>query len=376
MVNEQRLIEEFMELVRVDSETKHEQEISEVLKRKFSALGLSIQEDDAAAVTGHGAGNLFANLPATPGMEDKQTLFFTSHMDTVVPGKGIQPQLDEDGYIRSDGTTILGSDDKAGVAAMLEAIRQLQERSIPHGPLQFIITVGEESGLRGARALDSALLKASYGYALDSNGPVGDIIIAAPAQSKIEVKVYGRAAHAGVNPEAGISAIQVASQAISRMPLGRIDKETTANIGSFAGGQETNIVCDFVLIRAEARSLVKEKLDNQVAQMRQAFEDIAAKHQTKVEFTDEIIYPSYKFEETAPIVQVAARAVERIGRSANTLHSGGGSDANIFNGLEVPTVNLAIGYEHIHTTKEQLPVIELVKTGELVLAIIEEAAKA
>lgn len=375
MVNQSRLIEEFMELVQVDSETKHEQQISQVLKAKFSDLGLHIEEDQAAEKCGHGANNLFATLQASPGKEQVPCIYFTCHMDTVVPGQGIRPQLDDDGYIRSDGTTILGSDDKAGIAALLEGIKQLREQGISHGPIQFVITVGEESGLVGARSLDASLLKGNYGYALDSNGAVGEIIVAAPAQAKIDVKVYGKAAHAGVNPEAGISAIQVASQAISKMSLGRIDHETTANIGSFFGGKETNIVCDFVHIRAEARSLVLEKLEKQVASMRQAFEAVAERHHTKVEFTSDLIYPSFRFEADDPVVQVAMRAVERIGRTGETLHSGGGSDANIFNGFGIPTANLAIGYEHIHTTKEQIPVTELIKAAELVVAIVEEAAR-
>ncbi|GIQ69415.1 M20/M25/M40 family metallo-hydrolase [Xylanibacillus composti] len=374
MVNRQRLVEEFLELVQVDSETKHEQAISELLQRKFREAGLDVFVDDTAAVTGHGSGNLFAMLAATDGCEDKDTIYFTCHMDTVVPGAGIKPQIDEDGYIRSDGTTILGSDDKAGIAAMLEAIRVLQEQAIAHGPVQFVITVGEESGLVGARAIDAGNLKAKYGYALDSNGKVGEVAVAAPGQAKITIEFYGRSAHAGVNPEDGISAIQVASKAIARMQLGRIDQETTANVGSFEGGQETNIVCDYAKLRAEARSIRKEKLDRQVEAMRQAVMETAQEFGARAEFQDERIYPSFNCSDDEPVVQTARRAIKAIGRTCRTLHSGGGSDANIFNGLGVPTVNLAIGYEHIHTKQEQMPVEELVKTAELVVAIAKEAA--
>lgn len=264
MINETRLLEQFMTLVQIDSETGFEKNISERLQQKLTALGCDVVEDDAAAKTGHEAGNIFANLPPSKGMEHLPCILFTSHMDTVVPGKGIKPRLDEDGYLRSDGTTILGSDDKAGCAAILEALQVLQEQHVPHGPIQIVITTGEESGLIGSRMIDTSKLKADFGYALDSNGPVGDIIVAAPAQAKINVKVYGKSAHAGINPEDGISAIQVASKAISKMPLGRIDAETTANIGSFAGGQQTNIVCDYVQIKAEARSLSMEKLKRQI----------------------------------------------------------------------------------------------------------------
>lgn len=373
MVNQSRLIETFMELVKVDSETGHEAEICSLLEQKFRELGLDVYVDDTKEQTGHGAGNLFAEWPATPGHEAALPIMFNCHMDTVTPGRGIKPRLDDDGYIRSDGTTILGSDDKAGIAAMLEAIRIASENGIAHGPVQFIVTVGEESGLVGAKVIAPDKLKAKVGYSLDSNGEVGDVCVAGPYQAQIRVKVRGRSAHAGVNPEDGISAIQVASKAISRMPLGRIDDETTANIGRFAGGGATNIVCDYVEIDAEARSLVEPKLHAQVAAMKEAFESAAAEFGADAEFTSEIVYPGFKFDAEAPVVKLAMRAINKIGRETKLLRSGGGSDANIFNGHGVPTVNLAIGYEHIHTTKEQMPVKELVKTAELVIALIEEA---
>lgn len=373
MINRSRLIEEFMGLVQVDSETGHEAAISEVLKAKFAELGLALEEDEAAAATGHGANNLFATLAAN-GSSGTPVIFFTSHMDTVKPGNGIKPRLDEDGYLRSDGATILGSDDKAGLAAMFEAIRVLKETGAKHGEVQFVITVGEESGLAGARALDRSKLRAEFGYALDSNGEIGGIATAAPAQSKLTIHVTGRSAHAGVNPEDGISAIQVASKAIARMPLGRIDHETTANIGSFEGGGATNVVCDYVKLLAEARSIDGDKLKRQVEAMRSSVEQTAAEFGASGKLEDILLYPSYKHGDDSPVVQAAAEAIRSIGLTPRTFHSGGGSDANIFNGLGVPTVNLAIGYEHIHTTKEQLKADDLVRTAELVTAIITRTA--
>ncbi|WP_219836464.1 M20/M25/M40 family metallo-hydrolase [Paenibacillus sp. R14(2021)] len=374
MINEKRLIQEFMELVQVDSETKNEREICDVLTKKFKDLGLTVEEDNAASITGHGAGNLIVKLDAN-GSEVAPVIFFTSHMDTVTPGKGIKPRLDEDGYIRSDGTTILGSDDKAGLAAMFEAIRVLKENKLPHGGVQFVITVGEESGLVGAAALDKSKLEAKFGYALDSNGAIGDIAVAAPTQAKIAIKIYGKSAHAGVNPEDGISAIQVAGKAISRMKLGRIDHETTANIGRFEGGGATNIVCDFVKLDAEARSIVQHKLDKQIDSMREAVEAVTAEFGAKAEFESRLVYPAYAYNDGDPVVELAKEAIVKIGRTPRTFHSGGGSDANIFNGLGVPTVNLAVGYEHIHTTNEQIKAADLVKTTELVIAIISLAAQ-
>jgi tripeptide aminopeptidase len=375
MVNQSRLVEQFMSLVRVDSETKHEEEISRVLIELFTGLGLTVEEDGAKEKTGHGANNLFFTLAATSDKDDSDAIFFTSHMDTVTPGNGIKPQLDADGYIRSDGTTILGADDKAGIAAMIEAIQIMQEQHIAHGKLQFVITVGEESGLLGARALDASKMQAQYGFALDSNGEIGDICVAAPTQARIQVKLFGKSAHAGVNPEDGISAIQMASKAISRMPLGRIDHETTANIGRFAGGGATNIVCEQVQIDAEARSLIQDKLDHQIELMKQAFEETAQEFGGRAEFLSDIIYPAYKYDKQAPVVRLASDAFRSIGLTPRLFHSGGGSDANIFNGLGIPTVNLAVGYEHIHTTKEQIPVSSMVDITRAVIAIVQEVAK-
>lgn len=374
MVQEDRLVKEFLELVQIDSETKYEADICAALKSKFNALGLTVFEDDTTSITGHGAGNLIITFNASEGMDHVPVIYFTSHMDTVVPANGVKPKVHDDGYIRSDGTTILGSDDKTGLTAMLESISVIKERNIKHGKIQFIITVGEESGLVGALALDPKLMEASFGYALDSNLKVGHIAVAAPFQARIDMTIKGQSAHAGVNPEDGISAIQVASKAISRIPLGRIDKETTANIGSFEGRGPTNIVCDRVVIKAEARSIISEKLDQQLELMRQTFIKTAEEFGTTADFDSEIT-PGFFFDETAPLVKLAMRAIEKIGRTPSTFHSGGGSDANIFNGMGIPTVNLAVGYEFIHTTKEQMPITELVKTAELIIAIIEETAK-
>jgi tripeptide aminopeptidase len=375
MIQEKRLVAEFIELVQVDSETRNEQEISRVLKQKFTELGLTVEEDDVAEKIGHGSGNLICTLAATTDAQVSR-LFFTSHMDTVTPGRGIKPIIGEDGVIRSDGTTILGSDDKAGLAAMLEAIRVLKENDIKHGQIQFVITAGEEAGLKGSRAMDAKWMQADFGYALDSNGNIGDIAVAAPTQAKINIAFTGRSAHAGVNPESGVSAITVASKAISRMQLGRIDNETTANIGRFAGGVNgaTNIVVDRVDLEAEARSIAQDKLDRQVEAMRQACQEAASEMGAQVEFQSDIIYPAYMYDLDAPVVKVAFEALKKAGCTPRTFHSGGGSDANVFNGLGVPTVNLAIGYEHIHTTKEQIAIKDMVKVTEVVVQIIKDVA--
>lgn len=365
-----RLVQEFVTLVQTSSETGYEGEMSELLKAKFKALGLRVEEDHAKEVTGHGAGNLICTLEAT--QEGIDAIYFTSHMDTVVPGKEIKPVIEGD-MIKTDGTTILGADDKAGIAAMLEAIRMIQEQDIPHGQVQFIITVGEESGLVGAKVLPPEKIDAVYGYALDSDGEVGEMVTAAPSQAKIKAYVRGRTAHAGVEPEKGISAITVAAKAVAKMPLGRIDEETTANIGRFAGGtDQTNIVCDSVEITAEARSLDSIKLEKQITAMKTAFETAAIEMGTTCEVEVTYAYPGYKENDDAQVVQTAKAAIERCGFTARTLASGGGSDANVIASFGIPTINLAIGYEFIHTTKEQISITSLQKTTTLVVAIIEQ----
>lgn len=371
MVNKERLVDEFLQLVQVDSETKYEREIANVLKEKFSALGVEVVEDDTTEKSGHGAGNLICTLKGTK--DDVDIIYFTAHMDTVVPGNGVKPSI-EDGYIKTDGTTILGADDKAGLAAMLEAIKVLKEENIEHGTIQFILTVGEESGLKGAKELDPTMLKAKYGYALDSDGPVGDIIIAAPTQAKVQARLFGKTAHAGVAPEKGVSAITIAAKAVAKMPLGRIDEETTANIGRFEGGSQTNIVCDRVDILAEARSLVPEKMEAQVAKMKEAFETVAHNMGGRAEVDIDIMYPGFKHTDGDHLVEVAKEAIKSIGRTPQLKKSGGGSDANIIAGHGIPTVNLAVGYEEIHTTNERMPVEELEKTAELVVAIVKQVA--
>ncbi len=372
MINKQRLLDEFLELVQIDSESRFETEISKVLKEKFTALGLEVVEDDAAAKTGFGAGNLICTLPATK--EGVDTIYFTSHMDTVVPGKGVKPSI-VDGYVVTDGTTILGADDKTGLSAMLEAIRVLKEQNIAHGKIEFIITVGEESGLVGAKALDSSLVTAKYGYALDSDGKVGEIVVAAPTQAKITATIKGKTAHAGVAPEKGISAITIAAKAIAKMPLGRIDEETTANIGRFEGGKQTNIVCDYVEILAEARSLVGEKMEAQANKMKEAFETVANEMGGEAIVDIEVMYPGFKYGHGDHVVEVAKIAAEKIGRTPSLTQSGGGSDANVIAGFGIPTVNLAVGYEEIHTTNEKMPIEELEKVAEMVVSVIQTVAE-
>ncbi|GEK33952.1 M20/M25/M40 family metallo-hydrolase [Kurthia sibirica] len=363
-----RVVEEFLELVQIDSETFHEEKISPVLQEKLKNLGFDVFVDDAHTRNGHASGNIIATLP---GNTEAQTIYFTTHMDTVVPGIGIKPIIKEDGYIYSDGTTILGADDKAGVAALLELALRIKEQNIAHGTIEYIITAGEESGLAGAKELDPAKVTAKYGFAVDSDGKVGGIVTAAPFQTKIVATLRGKTAHAGVEPEKGISAITIAAKAIAKMKLGRIDRDTTANIGRFEGGKATNIVCDEAHILAECRSLVEEKLEAQEQHMVAAFEEAAKEMGGDAEIEVKRMYPGFRFSENDLVVKVAQQAAKNIDREPKIMQSGGGSDANIIAGFGIPTVNLAVGYENIHTTKECIPVIELEKLADLLVEVVK-----
>ncbi|MDB5084500.1 MAG: peptidase [Bacilli bacterium] len=369
-VNRQRLIQEFMELVQIDSESKQERSMADRIRQTLEPLGVVFEEDDAGTKLGGSTGNLIGRLPGTI---DKPAILFTCHMDTVAPGKGVKPIRLED-RITSDGTTVLGSDDKAGVTALIEMVRVIKEQQLDHGPLVLLFTICEEIGLMGSRSLDPSVVEGiAYGFAFDSNGPIGDIVTQAPAQNRIEVVVHGKKAHAGVNPEAGISAIQVAAHAISKMKLGRVDNETTANIGIIGGGvpPATNIVIDRVEVVAEARSSNLNKLEEQTVHMRECFEQTAADFHTKADIQVFQMYSSISFPDDAEIVSIAKRAVTTIGRTPRTFRTGGGSDANVLNGLGLPTLNLAVGYENIHTVEEFIRLDDLYLGVKLIVAVTQ-----
>jgi len=366
LVDQERLVRLLMDLCATDSGSRKERKMADKLKGLLADLGFTVQEDDAGAKVGGDAGNLYARLPGTAA---GTPLLFSSHMDRVTPGFGVRPRLEGDAVV-SDGTTILGADDAAGLAAVLEAVQVLREHNLPHPTIELAWTICEEVGLLGARNLDFSWFTAPMGFALDSSGPVGEIVTRAPSQAKINATFYGKAAHAGVAPEKGVSAIQMAGVAISRMKLLRVDSETTANIGSIVAEGPTNIVPETCKIVAEARSLDQAKLEAQVEHMRQVMEAAAAEFGGRVEVE---VLPSYTAVNlpagSAPVVR-AQKAAEAIGVKPFLAFTGGGSDANIFNGNGIPTAVLGVGYQEIHSTRERMPVAQLTLLAEWVLAII------
>lgn len=360
MINQDRLVSTFLELVQIDSPSGHEEEIAQHLAAELSGLGLTVERDTTGNVIGRLAG-------------EGPPILLSAHIDTVKPGRGVKPVINN-GIITSDGATILGGDDKSGVAAILEVLRVLVERDLPPTklapPLEVALTVSEEVGLIGAKGLDLTSLRAKEGIVLDSGGPIGVIVVAAPSQNRIKAVVHGKTAHAGVEPEKGINAIVVASEAIAAMPLGRIDAETTANVGRIQGGTATNIVPDRVEIACETRSHDERKLAAQVQAMTEALEAAADRHGATVEVVLERSYSNFKLSQEDGIVQRAVAAAKALGLTPALVPSGGGSDANVFNAGGIATINISAGMDKVHTTEERLAVDDLVKCAGFLLAIL------
>lgn len=378
MVNKERLVNEFLTLVRIEGLSKQEAKVADYLGKSLDSLGVEHHIDNAGEKIGGDSGNIIAKVPASnPGYP---ALLFSSHMDTVGPVKGINPIVDGD-TIRSDGTTILGADDKSGIAAILELIRVLQENQLPHGHIDIVFDVAEEIGLMGAKLLDFSQFKAKMAMVLD-NSDLTKITNRAPSANRMTYEITGVETHAGMNPEKGISAIEIASRAIAGMTLGRIDHETTANIGTIEGGTATNIVAKSVKITAEARSHDVEKLEAQSDHMKQAFLDQIPHFERDVdgkiiraEFKEERHrdFTSMHISESAPVYQLVYNAGKRIGLNLTPKVAGGGTDANIYNINGIETVVIGTGMTDPHTVKESIKIRDLVDTTRLLLAIIEES---
>ncbi len=371
MINQQRVLAEFFELVSIRCSTRAEREVADVVKAKLAAMGLAVEEDDVGGRIGGNCGNVLAYLRGN--VAGAPVVMLSAHLDSVEPCGGIKPQL-KDGVITSGGDTVLGADDKSGVVAILEAIRVIRETGAAHGDIQVVFTVAEEGGVNGSKNMNRELLAADFGYVLDSGGAPGRIINAAPGQDSIKVIIRGKTAHAGVAPEEGINAIVVAGKAMAELRQGRIDDETTANIGIIKGGQATNIVPDYVEIACEARSRNKAKLAAQTKHMVETFERVAAANGAKAEITVKTAYDPYVLTAEMPVAAMARQAVESIGLTPVFEATGGGSDANFFNAYGVPSAVLATGMSKVHTTSEFIKEADLYKTAELVVAIIKTAA--
>lgn len=359
MINRERMTATVLDLVRIDSHSKEEKDVAAYVRRALQEAGCEVRTDDAGEKVGGDTGNVIGRLPGSKA--GAPPMLLSAHMDTVGPGKGVKP-VREEKRIRSDGTTILGGDDKSGLAIILEAVRTLHDASVPHGDVDVVFTICEEIGLLGAKHFDAQSIRSRQGIVLDATD-ASMLFTRAPSSDHFEFVIHGLEAHAGIAPEKGISAVRVAAEAIAAMPLGRIDKQTTSNIVIVEGGGATNVVPNRCVVRGETRSLDDAVLDRTTADVRRCFQDAAARatahvngelHRAWVEEKTQREYESMAIDDAAPIVQLVMRGASAVSRSVRTATIGGGSDANVYNRRGIQTVNLGTGMRDIHTVNEWL----------------------
>src|SRR6266496_4463589 len=366
MITQERIKNLLLEFVKIDSYSRKERDIAERIKKYCEEMGAQVEIDDAGKAVGGNSGNVIARFPGSiPGA---QAIMMSAHMDTVVPGEGVKPIVEGD-IIRTDGTTVLGGDDKSGCAVIIEVIRCLQEQNIPHAPIEAIFSICEEVGLLGAKNVDVSKIKAKYGIVFDSDDP-GFLFTKGPSSNHMEFRIRGLESHAGVAPEEGISAIKIAAEGIAAMKLGRIDEETTANIGQIEGGMATNIIPNLVVLKLEAQT--KHMFDC-LQQAASKYEVTMAGKTTRasVEKHIERDYSSMDVPDSSHVVQLVIQAAKRMGLDVKTMASGGGCDANVFNRKGIECANLGTGMRAIHTVKEWLDVKDMYASAEMTLEIMK-----
>lgn len=365
-----RVLDTFLDLVAIDSPSGEEASCGRYVAAALTGAGMTVTFDDSAARTGSDSGNLVARLEGTTG---GRRIALSAHLDTVQPGRGITPVI-EGGVIRPSGDTILGGDDKSGVASIIEAVRRVTESAAAHAGIVVVMTTGEELGLRGAKQLDPAVFEGvGLAVVLDADGAPGGIVIGAPTHHTFVAEFAGRASHAGVEPEAGTSAIEMAAAAIAGMRLGRLDDHTTANIGTIEGGVATNVVAGSCRVTGECRSLDRARVDEVRAEMDRLMHAAAegAGGSVTVEWTKE--YDGFLFSADDPLVALVETACRDAGVEPRTFLTGGGSDGNIFTGFGVPTLVLSSGMTDVHSTRESLKVADLERLADVVEALLKRA---
>jgi tripeptide aminopeptidase len=359
----------FTDLAAVPSPPGNERGVADLVLRYLADCGLDPDEDDVGPAIGSNAGNVYARLEPTASGEP---LLFCAHLDTVPPTAAIEPVV-EDGTVRNAAGTILGADDKSAVAAMLDAARSVLAESRPHAGIELLFTPQEEVGLIGATAFDHERLQARIGYVYDQAAPIGTVILGAPYSQSLEVTFHGKAAHSGMHPDEGRSAIAAAARAISELRLGRVDELSTANVGTISGGTATNIVPEWCTFVAEARSHDERRLADLVQEMQDAITFAAGIAECEATTVVRKSYRGYRFGRTDRPVVLAAAALTRCGHDVRFELSGGAADANVFNERGLQVVNLANGMTDIHTPAERIAVADLEAMVEVTLALVEEA---
>ena len=365
MIDCARMLDTFLQYVQIDSETGNELAMGRRLAADLEAMGCEVTTDEVQEAAQTDGFNVYATLFGDPGLEP---ILFSSHMDTVVPGKGVKPVVCEDGYVRSDGTTVLGGDDKAGICAIMAAMRAAAEG--PHRTVEAVFTVREESGMYGAKNLDYTRIRSKQCVVLDSGDGPDKIVVGAPGQNHIEARIIGRKAHAGLEPEKGVSAIQVGAHAVAAMNLLRIDEETTCNIGTFHSEGPTNIVSETARLAMEVRSRNTDKLNAQTDHMVGCLKAACERFGAELECTVSTSYLGYMLGEDDSLVARTFAAVRSLGLEPETVVSGGGSDANVYNEKGIAAVNLGVGMEKVHTTAEQLCIRDMENAARVCLELM------
>lgn len=367
------VVDLFLELAVLPSPSGNERLVADRVCAYLTELGLVWDEDTSGPIIGSDSGNIFCRLPgrAVAG----KPVFFCAHLDTVPPEGPIDPVI-EDGVVRNAAGTILGGDNKAAVAAMLEGARRIVSEARPHAGVELVFTTKEEVGLVGAGAFDVSRLEAEFGYVYDHAAPIGELVIGAPSARAFEVRFHGRAAHAGIAPEEGRSAIQAAARAIADLRLGRIDDVTSANVGVISGGTARNVVPEWCTVRAEARSHDERKLSELVQEMMDAFSFAASVSDCTVEIELKEQYRGYRFRPDEPVISLAEVALRRAGVETHTALCGGGADANVFNSAGIPCAVLANGMAEIHTPDEHIAVADIERMVDVTLGLVEAARAA
>ena len=365
-----RLNDLFRALCAIESPFGRERACADRVRGELATLGVHAEEDDAAGASGAECGNLLARVPGTTDA----SVMLCAHLDTVALTAPVEPVLVDGGWENAH-EGILGADNKAAVAVMLEAAARCRAEPMAVG-LELVFTVSEENALAGAKAFDVSRLRSPFGYVFDHASPIGEIVVASPTYYRLTAELHGRAAHAGIRPEDGRSAILAAARAIASMRLGRLDDETTANVGTIAGGSgSTNVVPERCRLEAEARSLDRDAVERTVSEMVDAVHDAANATECDVDVVVERLFEGYRTRPSAPAVAAAERALRACGHQPRTIRTGGGSDANAFQAAGFTCVNLANGTERNHEPDERVTVAALEGMLEVTLALVEEVAR-
>lgn len=371
LINKERLVQTFLDLLAQESPSFKELPMAKWLTEHLKKRGFAVVMDDSGEKIGGNCGNIIA---FKAGNKMKEPICFAAHMDQIPPCHNIKPIIEGD-LIRTDGTTTLGGDDKAGIATILEAVETALEEAADLGDLYLLFTVCEEQGLLGAKNLNPDLLPVKNIIIIDATGPSGIIAYKAPALNRIEIAFKGKKAHAGIEPEKGINGINLAADAITKMHNGRVDRETTVNIGKITGGWATNVVPDQVTILAEIRSHSMETLEKETAHMISCCEEACRTHGASYESKIELDFPAFELSKQDPLFKTCIRAFEKVGVTPNPIEIGGGSDGNVLSGYGYHCAIISVGMDQVHTVEETLRISEMAKTSSALKLILADDLK-